>query len=164
MAVRVGYQLTTKPTFRALNGRFNRADKVLLVERRKELKIQAQRFVKLAKEEAPKRTGEFASNIRFRTFQEQTALGFRVSIPDPLGTFITEGTEPHPIVASRGKVLAFVPKGGSEVVFAHSVNHPGTKPNRFMGRASRRWHPGARKMLARISLRYASEIVGSKSR
>ncbi len=157
MGTAVGYKLTIKPSFRALNGRFTKASKALLNERRKELKAEGRRYVKLAQEEAPRRTGDFASNIRFRTTQQEGNLVLSVSTPDPLGKWIIEGTKPHPIVAKRAKALHFF-IGGAEF-FRLSVQHPGTKPNRFMGRATRRWFPGARKMLNRISTKYISELT-----
>jgi hypothetical protein len=41
-----------------------------------------------------------------------------------------EGTRPHLIVPRSAKVLRF--PGRSGIVFARRVNHPGTKPNRFL--------------------------------
>ncbi len=160
MATAVGYKLTIKPTFRALNGRFTKANKKLLKERREDLKKEGRRYVKLAQAEAPRRTGEFASNIRFRTTTEGGNLIMSVSTPDPLGKWIISGTKAHPIPRSPkpvGTALRFVI--GGQVFFRRQVQHPGTKANPFMGRATRRWFPGARKMLNRISTRYVSEIT-----
>jgi hypothetical protein len=42
-----------------------------------------------------------------------------------------DGTRPHVIRAKNAKALRFVNKRGN-VVFARSVNHPGTKPNRYL--------------------------------
>jgi hypothetical protein len=42
-----------------------------------------------------------------------------------------EGTRPHVIRPKNAKVLRFVNKRG-DVVFARSVNHPGTRPNRYL--------------------------------
>lgn len=44
-----------------------------------------------------------------------------------------EGTRPHMIFPVRAKVLAFpASKGSTDMVFARSVMHPGTKPNHFL--------------------------------
>jgi hypothetical protein len=156
----IAYQLNIKPTFKDLSGRFTKAEKELIKERREQLKVQARRLVNLAEEEAPRASGEFASNIRFRTFQDSEGLGFRVTTQQPLGTFIQEGTRPHPIVARRAKALHFF-IGGQEF-FRTSVKHPGTRPNKFMGKAVRRWKPGARRMLREISTRYTQVLRGTK--
>ena len=44
--------------------------------------------------------------------------------------FVHEGTAPHEIRASEGKVLSFVVNG--QRVFTKSVQHPGTKENPFI--------------------------------
>jgi hypothetical protein len=46
-----------------------------------------------------------------------------------------EGTQPHVIVPRNKKVLRF--EVGGAVVFAKRVNHPGTRPNRFLLNALR---------------------------
>lgn len=46
-----------------------------------------------------------------------------------------EGTKPHVILPKSGKMLRFVSRG--QVVYAHSVNHPGTKANRYLADALR---------------------------
>lgn len=40
--------------------------------------------------------------------------------------FVEEGTAAHLIVPVNARVLAFTPRGGSGVVFARRVQHPGT--------------------------------------
>lgn len=51
-----------------------------------------------------------------------------------------EGTGPHKITASPGRIMRF--NVGGKVVYAHKVNHPGTKPRKYltvpMARAVRR--------------------------
>lgn len=42
-----------------------------------------------------------------------------------------DGTPPHVIVPRNASVLRFPTKGGT-IVFARRVNHPGTKPNRYL--------------------------------
>jgi hypothetical protein len=42
-----------------------------------------------------------------------------------------EGSKPHIIMPRRATMLRFVGRTG-QVVFARRVNHPGTKPNRYL--------------------------------
>jgi hypothetical protein len=48
----------------------------------------------------------------------------------PYAVWHHEGTEPHVIRPRKAKVLSWV--SGGERRFASSVNHPGTRPNRFL--------------------------------
>lgn len=49
-------------------------------------------------------------------------------------SYVEDGTKPHKIVARNAQSLRWTDEGGA-VHFARSVNHPGTKPNPFMGPA-----------------------------
>lgn len=53
----------------------------------------------------------------------------------PYALFHHEGTQPHVIEARRARALRF--EVGGNVVFARRVNHPGTRPNRFLLNALR---------------------------
>jgi len=154
------FKLTMVPSFRDLRGRWAKANGKLLEIRRDLIRDQARRMTGLAQEEAPKRSGDFAKGIRFRTFVAAEAVGFTLSAPSPLVEFITKGTKPHPIPKPPrppGKPLAF--EVGGETVIVYGVEHPGTKPNPFIGRAYRRWLPGARDMLNLISSRFIRELM-----
>lgn len=55
-----------------------------------------------------------------------------VGSDDPISVLVHEGTPPHQIAARRSPYLVFYwPKIG-KVVVTKSVNHPGTKPQRFL--------------------------------
>lgn len=41
-----------------------------------------------------------------------------------------EGTRPHAITAHPGRIMRF--NVGGRVVYAHKVNHPGTKPRKYL--------------------------------
>lgn len=148
--------LTIKPTFRAMSGKYTKAEKNLLRNRRAQVVALGRRYVEYAREEAPEKTGAFKKSIRFRTFQTGETLGFTVTSKQPLGTFIVKGTKPHIILPRRAKALRFVI--GDRVIFAKMVRHPGTKPNRFHGRAYARWLPGARASLAAISTKFVRDL------
>jgi len=184
---KVVFSITSKPPFRNVKGAFTKAHQKLLEEKRELMRSEGRRMVELAKAEAPKgKTGKFAAGIRFQTFQAANDVGFKVTTPQPLGRYILEGTKPHVIRPRNKNALYFywpvvgmftlVPRNsffgpytgtmvtGGETVFLIGkgyVNHPGTKPNPFMSRAYRRWLPGARTGLNRISRNYVRYIMGA---
>lgn len=121
---------------------------------------QSVRFVRFAQSGAPKRTGQYAANIRSRPLTVSDGAGFEVLSPAPLGKWIQQGTRPHPIVARRVKFLRFYwPKVG-RVVYFRSVNHPGTKPNPFMAVAYKQWLPGAQRDLNNVGMVWAKTMRG----
>lgn len=159
-------QVTARPPFRDLKGVFTKAEKQLMKDAQGNLRNQGRRLHGLVLEEAPEDSGEFKSRIRWRTFIGKDQAGVAVSGPEPLWTFITEGTRAHPIPAKNVDALKFYwAKGpqGPGIYFFKQVNHPGTKKNRFHGRAFRRWLPGARRDLAKISRDY-TRTLGEETR
>ena len=94
----------------------------------------ADRTAERARAEAPARTGALRNSIQAEptTLVGDTIRG-GVRAAAEYGIFVHEGTKAHPIVARRAKALRFVMNG--RVVYAKSVQHPGTKPNRFFLRA-----------------------------
>jgi len=106
-------------------------------------KKRAQRVLVAAKNEAPVGKGPTAGNLRsqihLRQSRETTgqfSAGWDVSSDAPYSMFVIKGTRPHEI---KGNPLLgfFWPKIGQFAVF-HSVHHPGTKANNFLGRALRK--------------------------
>ena len=81
-----------------------------------------------AQSTVPVRTGMLKKSIQ-QTVQDSPLIG-KVIVGQPYGKYIEYGTKPHTIVPKNASVLAF-PIGGS-MVFATSVNHPGTKAKPFM--------------------------------
>lgn len=171
--------LTFNPPLRDIRGRFARADKVLLEEKRKSARILGRRWVEIAREEAPSKTGKFRESIRFRTFTTQKEVGFTTSSKQPLGTFITQGTKPHRIAPRIANALYFfwpkvgaftvVPKGGGGPtgmvggkfwIGKGYVNHPGTKPNNYIERAYTRWERDLNKEIKRVSRKVTISITG----
>lgn len=62
----------------------------------------------------------------------------QVGSEDPIALWHHEGTVPHPIrPRTKPRLVFFWPKapGGPRVVAFGRVNHPGTKPNRFLTNA-----------------------------
>lgn len=124
---------------------------------------EGHRLAKLAREEAPKRTGAYARSIKHQTYQRGDVTGFTVSSARPLGKYIQEGTRAHTIRARRGRVLRFYwakgPRGAGVYFFRH-VNHPGTKPNKFYQRAIARWMPGMRGEAVDAAEAYGDALAG----
>jgi hypothetical protein len=158
---KAAFTITSDPTTRELVRRVIAANDGIERDRRAMLKGQGRRFVSFAQDEAPKRTGVFASKIFYRTFSRGDVEELNVFTPQPLGKWITEGTRPHVIRVKRARFLRFYwPKVG-RVVYFKSVNHPGTKANPFMSRAYRRWLPGARADLRLIAQNWSRTIQGA---
>lgn len=160
---KAAFTITSDPTTRELVRRVLDANQGLVADRREMMRGQARRFVSFAQQEAPKQTGLFASKIAYRTIGGGDEDGFNVYVPKPLGTWILEGTPPH-VIRPRGvgyPLRFYWPKVGREVKFMH-VNHPGTKANPFMGRAYRRWLPGARQDLNSMAQNWERRIQGAR--
>lgn len=58
-----------------------------------------------------------------------------VGSEDPIALLHHEGTEPHPIYATRAPFLVFWWERENRLVVTRSVNHPGTAPNRYLTNA-----------------------------
>lgn len=163
-------RIETRPSFRDIRGRFIKAETAMLDGRLAKLGKQGQRFLRMARGEAPGRTLPGKLGIEY-SFATKTRVSFAIYGPEPLLTWVQQGTKPHPIFPRRANALRFhwerkgmltlVPKGGwfftgpgAGGVFyigKGRVDHPGTKANRFIGRAYRRWLPGARADMAKLS-------------
>lgn len=152
------FSVEANPTFRDMIGRFVRAEDALLTARRVEMRTLGRLHRDAIKRKAPKKTGKFAAGIRFRTTQSGDSVGFTVSTPQPLGTFLRPpGTRPHVIRARRAKFLRF--EVGGKIVYTKSVNHPGYRPSSdFVEDAVDELAPERTRALRRISTRYIQEI------
>jgi hypothetical protein len=69
------------------------------------------------------------TRIAYTEWQPPVAF---VGSDHPIALIHHEGTRPHLIVPRKAKALAFYPRGGTALVFAKRVNHPGTKPNKYL--------------------------------
>lgn len=178
MADKRPFSITFKPTFRDLAGHFAKADKRLLEEKRKSVRYLGKRWVEIAREEAPVRSGEFRDSITFKTFIKNDEISLRTYQAEPLGKWIILGTKRHPIYPKNksalyfwfGKVgmFAVVPKGGGFRTHVAGgklwigkghVDHPGTKPNPYNARAYARWMPEVEKEINRISTRFVTDLA-----
>jgi hypothetical protein len=83
-----------------------------------------------AKNQVGVKTGRLKASIHMR--QERAPFGQQIRIGSPLSYALMhhEGTRPHIITPDRAEVLRFSSRG--RIVYARSVRHPGTKPNKFL--------------------------------
>lgn len=176
--------VTLKPPFKDIIAGVLDARQTAIREGRNMLRIEGRRMVDLMREEAPAgKTGKFRKGIFYRTYEREQGPILRVYAPQPLATFIALGTKPHRIAAKQAGALSFdwpkfgghviVPKGGGFPTHVRGnvlwigkgyVDHPGTRPNRFPGRAYRRWYPGARVALRGVAQECARTITGARQK
>jgi hypothetical protein len=84
-----------------------------------------------AKRQVGVQTGALRSSIHMRHFRDPRGQYIKVGSPLPYARAHHEGTRPHLIRPNRvGGVLRFETRG--QIVFAHLVRHPGTRPNRYL--------------------------------
>jgi len=155
-------KITIKPTFQQLSKRAMAAHKKMLDQKRESVRMLGRRYIEIARDEAPKRTGTFAKSLIYRTFIKGETMGFTAHSKQPLGTFITEGTKPH-IIRARKSVLYFSwPNGprGAGMYAYRFVHHPGTQRNPYHERAFRTWRPEAIVEIRKISKAFVMVLQG----
>jgi len=132
-----------------------------------------EKYVQVARGEAPNKSGRFAASITSQVFTEDDAAGFYGLSAKPIGHWIILGTKPHRIAARSKKALSFfstklgmfviVPKNtnfkshvsnGKLWINKGYVDHPGTSPNPFPKRALERLRPEINKLLERLAVRW----------
>jgi|GEM_PF-1569488 len=135
----------------------------LLEIRREEMREVGRRGVAILREEAPERTGWFASRIIYRTAIVGNRLELRFTWPQPLGKWITGGTgifgpTGQVIRPKQAKVLHFWYRG--KEVFAAWVR--GMRPNPFVDRAMVKIRPMLLTAARRIGNYVNLEIAGKR--
>jgi hypothetical protein len=113
-----------------------------LLRRADRVKAQAQRLVGVY---VPPPAGPQRTNRRPGTLRDSIVVRLArggpqgvsaiVGSEDPIALWHHEGTVPHVIVPRRRRWLVFYWRRVGAVVFAKRVNHPGTRPNRFLTNA-----------------------------
>lgn len=157
--VSMNLEITAKPTFKDLKGRFAASEKDLLETRRDNMRQIGRLATAALREEAPRKTGKYASSIRYITRIEGTNIVMRTQSAQPLGKWIVGGTKPHIIRPVRAKMLRFVVNG--KVVFARKVKHPGTKPNLYPQRAYQKIRTPMMIILRKVGTRYTLRLTQS---
>jgi hypothetical protein len=158
------FEMHAAPSFRDLRGRWSVAVQDNFAARRDLMRTQAQRFVGLAGDEAPGGPGHtVAKQVTYETFENADTAGFRAKLGQ-VARWQSEGTGLYGpmhqrIVPVEASVLHFF-IGGKEF-FVRSV--AGVKPNAFIGRAYRRWLPGAKADLRKVAQRFIRTIKGNSA-
>jgi hypothetical protein len=106
------------------------------------VKREAQRLVGVYKPPpaGPRRArkpGTLRDSIVMRVVQDGDGAAVIVGSEDPVALIHHEGTIPHRIVAKNAPLLVFWSGRAGRVVKVRAVNHPGTKPNRYLVNALR---------------------------
>ena len=113
-----------------------------LMRRANAVKTEAQRLVGVY---VPPPAGPQRTNRRPGTLRDSIVVRLArggvngvsaiVGSDDKIALWHHEGTVPHVIVPRNRRWLAFYWRRVGAVVFAKRVNHPGTRPNRFLTKA-----------------------------
>ena len=159
-------RIVLKPTFRSLSGRFVKASEEVFASHQEAIQELGETFIRIAREEAPAKSGKFRRSIRASYSNDQKTMSFRTHHAEPLGSWIIRGTRSHVIRPVRRKALRFYwEKGqfGPGIYFFMKVNHPGTQPNRYLDRALHQWDWDSRVDLLRrkISTRWEAVMVSN---
>lgn len=96
----------------------------------KDLRSRGLRVLAGAKRQVGVRTGALRASIHMRHFTDTRGQYVRVGSTLNYAKMHHEGTNPHIIKPNRKQVLRFATKG--QIIFAHVVKHPGTRPNRYL--------------------------------
>jgi hypothetical protein len=77
--------------------------------------------------------GRLRDSITFRVQDSTGVMSVLLYTTVPYAGFVTGGTRPHPITVRNARALHWTDDDGDH--FAVTVNHPGTKANKFPERA-----------------------------
>lgn len=155
---------TISPSFRAL-GKFAKTNPKMVEKKRAEMRALGQKIANALVNRAPRKTGEYARSINFKTYETNNVISLRFYAAQPLTGWIRGGTKPHIIAARNAKNLRFYwDKGprGAGIYFYPYVHHPGTKPNDFFSEVYSQYSPEMRATLSRMAANYAQELAQVK--
>ena len=97
------------------------------------LKDKGNEILTVARARVGVRTGKLRTSLHMRHMRDPRGQHIWVGSSLDYALAHHEGTGPRVITPKSGKMLRFVSRG--QVVYAHSVNHPGTKANRYLSEA-----------------------------
>lgn len=99
----------------------------------KYLAIKGNEILASARTRVGVRTGRLRASLHMRHLRDARGQYLWIGSDVSYALDHHEGTKPHVITPKTGKVLRFVSRG--RIVYAHSVNHPGTRANRYLSDA-----------------------------
>lgn len=84
----------------------------------------------LAKQQVGKKTRALQRSINNSMRHTSTGFIVKVGSDNPIALLHHNGSKPHVIKPKRAKTLRFYSHG--KIVYARVVNHPGTRPNKYL--------------------------------
>ena len=165
MAATYGFKITAVPPIREQYKAAVKANAKVKLEKRAALKRLGSHFVDLSGQEARGGSeGSIAKGIFYRTFDKGADTELRV-YPGKIGLWHLYGTglygpKKRYIEPVHAKAMRWTQNG--EVVYAYRTK--GIKPDKFFGRAYRRWLPRARKELREVAFTWRREIAGTPAK
>jgi hypothetical protein len=96
----------------------------------KYLKKRGRLIVSMAKRQVGVETGRLKESINM--VHERVSRGQQLRIGSSLDYALMhhEGTQPHIITPQEAGILRF--SSGGRIIYTHKVDHPGTRPNRYL--------------------------------
>ncbi len=92
--------------------------------------VLSKRTVRLAKAQVGVDTGALKASISYTLRATGAPIVSRIGSKNKIAYLHHEGTSPHVIRPKKAQTLRFQSHG--RIVYAKVVNHPGTKPNRYL--------------------------------
>jgi hypothetical protein len=92
--------------------------------------LKGQKIREKARQQVGIDTGRLKGSIHVRQGRRGPGQYVEVGSPYSHALMHHEGTKPHVIMPKRASVLRFA--AGGRIVYTRKVNHPGTKPNRYL--------------------------------
>lgn len=83
-----------------------------------------------AKRQVGVSSGRLLKSIHVRHLRDSRGQFVKVGSDVSYAAIHHEGARPHVIVANRAQALRFT--AGGRVVYTRKVNHPGTRPNKYL--------------------------------
>lgn len=85
---------------------------------------------KLAKAQVGVDSGKLRKSINYKLTKKSSGLVMTVGSGNKIAFWHHEGTKPHTILPKTAKTMRFNSRG--KIVYAKVVNHPGTRPNKYL--------------------------------
>jgi len=177
----MSFDVTVKPTWRDVAGRFSKAEQVLIDARRDELRVEGRAIVdlvqkKLQAKTAPYNSSSLAKSIRFNTRKVGNDVRLNITSPSKAGphkiyprfanalSFMWPKAGRRVVVPKRGGFKTHVRANGTLFVGKGYVDHPGgsLEPlmNPIMQAAGREWlAQRGQQALRRMSTRYVESLT-----